>query len=209
MAEGKPHEGTLESEREEAVLDAALDVFGRDGYRRAHTEEIARRAGMSKGLLFYYFSSKERLYRRTAEWLTERVERIVLDEEYWEIDDFFELMLYVARKSRDVLARSPRFTEFSIGLYYPDRSNGHGAMSAWLAAQADEAAARYFKNVRLDRFRGADGAGRAMELLAWLTDGWLHQRRMAGERADLAALCEEMEEWCAMLRSWLYKEEYL
>lgn len=48
-----------------------------------------------------------------------------------------------------------------------------------------------------------------MELLAWLTDGWLHQRRMAGKRADLAALCEEMEEWCAMLRSWLYKEEYL
>ena len=61
-------------------------------------------------------------------------------------------MLYVARKSRDVLARFPRFTEFSIGFYYPDRSNGHGAMSAWLAGQADEAAARYFKNVRLDRF---------------------------------------------------------
>lgn len=204
-----PHESALELERRDALLGAALDMFGRDGYRRAHTEEIARKAGMSKGLLFYYFSSKERLYRRTAEWLTERVERIVLDEEYWEIDDFFELMLHVARKGRDVLARFPRFTEFSVGLYYPNRAGGHGAMSAWLAVQADEAAARYLGNVRLDRFRDADGAGRAMELLAWLTDGWLHQRRVADGRADLAELCEEVEEWCAMLRSWLYKEECL
>lgn len=190
------------------MLGAALEVFGRDGYRHAHTEEIARRAGISKGLLFYYFSSKENLYRQTAEWLTTRVEKIVLDEEYWGIDDFFELMLHVARKSRDVLTCFPRFTEFSVGLYYPDRPGNHVAAPDWLTSQADAATARYLRNVQLDRFRDVDGAKRAMDLLAWLTDGWLHQRRLTGERTDLAELCEEMEGWCAMLRSWLYKEEY-
>lgn len=209
MTANRPHEGALGRERENAVLDTALDVFARDGYHRAHTEEIARKAGMSKGLLFYYLSSKERLYRRTAERLIERFEKIMLDEEYWAIDDFFELMLHVARRSCNVLAHYPHFTEFSIGLYYPDRAGNHSAMLAWFAAQADEATARYFKNVRFDRFRDACGAKRAMELLAWLTDGWLRQRIMAGQRVDLAELCEEMEEWCAMLRCWLYKEEYL
>lgn len=59
MTANRPHEGALGRERENAVLDTALDVFARDGYRRTHTEEIARKAGMSKGLLFYCFSSKE------------------------------------------------------------------------------------------------------------------------------------------------------
>lgn len=207
MADAESSRGALGCEREDAVLGAALDVFGRDGYRRAHTEEIARRAGMSKGLLFHYFTSKERLYRRTARWLTDQVERLVLDDGYWEIDDFFDLMLYVARKGRDVLARFPRFTEFSIGLYYPDREVEHGAMADWLAAQTDEAMARYFKNIRFDRFREDADARHAMNLLMWMADGWLHQRRMSGRPVDLAALCDEMEEWCAMLRLWFYKEE--
>ncbi len=45
------------------LLGAALDLFVEKGYAATHVEEVARRAGVSKGTLFLYFSSKEELFK--------------------------------------------------------------------------------------------------------------------------------------------------
>lgn len=44
-----------------AILNAALDVFSREGAAGARTEEIARVAGVNKALLYYYFKDKDAL----------------------------------------------------------------------------------------------------------------------------------------------------
>src|SRR5215510_5730381 len=49
--------------RPEEILDAAIDVFGEQGFARTRLEEVARRAGVSKGTLYLYFDSKETLFR--------------------------------------------------------------------------------------------------------------------------------------------------
>jgi AcrR family transcriptional regulator len=49
--------------RPDEILDAALDVFGEQGFARARLEEVAQRAGVSKGTLYLYFDSKETLFR--------------------------------------------------------------------------------------------------------------------------------------------------
>lgn len=48
--------------RKKQLLQVALDVFIEKGYYGTSTREIARRAGVSSGLLFHYFSSKESIY---------------------------------------------------------------------------------------------------------------------------------------------------
>jgi AcrR family transcriptional regulator len=49
--------------RPDEILDAALDVFGEQGFARARLEEVAQRAGVSKGTVYLYFDSKETLFR--------------------------------------------------------------------------------------------------------------------------------------------------
>ncbi len=54
-----------EKERErrvKAIIRAALEVFSEKGYERATTDEIADYAGLSKGLLYFYFGSKEEIF---------------------------------------------------------------------------------------------------------------------------------------------------
>ena len=55
------------SRRKEArpgeLLAAALDLFVEKGYAATRVEEVARRAGVSKGTLFLYFASKEELFK--------------------------------------------------------------------------------------------------------------------------------------------------
>jgi TetR/AcrR family transcriptional regulator len=45
----------------ERVLNAALSVFAERGYQAATVEEIAERAGMTKGAVYYWFRDKEDL----------------------------------------------------------------------------------------------------------------------------------------------------
>ncbi|RID99186.1 TetR/AcrR family transcriptional regulator [Simplicispira hankyongi] len=45
------------------LLDAALDLFVEKGFTATRVEEVAARAGVSKGTLFLYFPSKEELFK--------------------------------------------------------------------------------------------------------------------------------------------------
>jgi len=49
--------------RPEEILGAALEVFGELGFARTRLEDVARRAGVSKGTLYLYFENKEALFR--------------------------------------------------------------------------------------------------------------------------------------------------
>lgn len=48
--------------RREEILSAGLDLFIRKGYAATKISDIAEYVGMSVGLLFHYFESKEKLY---------------------------------------------------------------------------------------------------------------------------------------------------
>jgi TetR/AcrR family transcriptional regulator len=48
--------------RPRELLDAALDLFVAKGYAATRAEEVAAKAGVSKGTLFLYFKSKEELF---------------------------------------------------------------------------------------------------------------------------------------------------
>ena len=58
---------TIREENERALLEAAEIVFAEQGFAGATTAAIARRAGVPKANLHYYFPTKEGLYRAVIE----------------------------------------------------------------------------------------------------------------------------------------------
>ncbi len=57
-----------------ALLDAAQEIFLRDGYAAAATEEIVVQAGVTRGALYHHFANKRELFRGV-------IERIQLEAE--------------------------------------------------------------------------------------------------------------------------------
>lgn len=53
--------------RPEELLAAALAVFGERGFHQTTLEEVATRAGVSKGTVYLYFASKDDLFRAVVE----------------------------------------------------------------------------------------------------------------------------------------------
>ncbi len=63
-APSAPAAGTRQRRKEarpQELLDAALDLFVEKGYAATRSEEVAARAGVSKGTLYLYYGSKESL----------------------------------------------------------------------------------------------------------------------------------------------------
>lgn len=52
----------LSMEKQDKIMNAALKVFTKNRYKHASTDVIIKEAGISKGLLFHYFTSKAGLY---------------------------------------------------------------------------------------------------------------------------------------------------
>ncbi len=53
---------TRKSNREQEILQTAIEMFAEVGYHGVKTSEIAKRAGISLGLMYHYFADKQALY---------------------------------------------------------------------------------------------------------------------------------------------------
>ena len=62
-ASAAPRHTRRKQARPGELLDAALELFVERGYAATRVEAVAARAGVSKGTLFLYFSSKEELFK--------------------------------------------------------------------------------------------------------------------------------------------------
>jgi AcrR family transcriptional regulator len=71
----------IRERRKTQILDAALTVYLDHGFNGADMDLVARRAGLAKGLIYYYFSTKGELFRATFDWAIafymESFERII------------------------------------------------------------------------------------------------------------------------------------
>jgi len=67
-----------EEERREQLIELAIDLFGRSSFDDVSIDDVAGRAGISKGLMYHYFRSKRDLYvaavQRAADQLLDALE---------------------------------------------------------------------------------------------------------------------------------------
>ena len=54
-------------DRRDQIIDAAMQVFAQKGFTRATNKDIAHEAGITPGLIYYYFESKEALLKAIIE----------------------------------------------------------------------------------------------------------------------------------------------
>ena len=120
------------------ILDAALDVFSRYGFRGSTLDQIAAVAGISKPNLLYYFSSKEEIHvevltRLLDEWLAPLKD---IDPDG---DPIVEICRYV--RSKLEMARDyPRESRLFANEIIQGAPVIHGFLKVELKQRVDEAA---------------------------------------------------------------------
>jgi AcrR family transcriptional regulator len=163
--EAKLGERPIEGEKAQRIVDAMRSSVARRGVAGSTFDHVARDAGVSRGLLHYYFGTKERL-------LAEVVRRdcdlrmAVLDQQVARAstpEDFVEML---RRSLEDMLRDDPEFITLIFELFILSRHN-------------DEVAAEFSELLRRTREHVAG------LLAAKEAEGVLRLRAEAGAVADL------------------------
>ena len=113
-----------QEEKEQLILESALDVFSRHGFRGSTIDQIAEVAGMSKPNLLYYFANKEAIHRLLIDrqldtWLQPLREIDVDGDPLGEIGGYIRRKLEMARDypresrlfANEILQGAPRITD--------------------------------------------------------------------------------------------------
>jgi TetR/AcrR family transcriptional regulator, fatty acid metabolism regulator protein len=88
--------------KEQAIIDAALKVMKRKGFHKARMADISRDAGISYGLVYHYFGTKEELFETIL-------------ERWW--DSLFTLMGKIGAASKHVQQQLGQIILFFLNTY--------------------------------------------------------------------------------------------
>ena len=102
----------LNREKQDRMINAALRIFAENGYRHASTDIIVKEAGISKGLLFHYFTSKMGLFSflfdYSIRYMLFEYDRLISVKE----TDYFKIRKEMERAKLNVLRSYPYMNEF-------------------------------------------------------------------------------------------------
>ena len=115
MSESKnaPPEGA----REQRILAAAVAEFAHKGFAAASTNEIAKQAGVAKGLLFHYYGNKEKLYLLAVQQCVQKLMQAMHLDNMPGDESLIEFLQINARAKVEFFARNPHHYRLLYGSY--------------------------------------------------------------------------------------------
>ncbi len=108
----------LPLEKQRRIINAAYKVFSENSYKKAPMSEIADRSGISKALLFHYFTNKKELYMYLWTNAIDRTRKAVVEYKTLETDDFFEMLKRSLLSKCSLMRDYPHIYAFSLRAYY-------------------------------------------------------------------------------------------
>jgi AcrR family transcriptional regulator len=158
----------MEAEKRDRIINAAMREFNK-GFKQAHTDEIVHEAGISKGLLFHYFGSKENLYEFIFMYAIDVVVREYYALINFEQRDILERMWQAVLLKIDLSYKYPAMFDFLAAAY----TENHNGLSSKVYAQVlGDAIPRLLDNIDESLFKDDIDPQMAINIIRWTQLGY-------------------------------------
>ncbi len=167
---------SLEPEKRERIINAAMEEFVENGYEKASTNEIVKEAGISKGSLFSYFKSKKELYLFLFDHVTEIINKIY-EEIDWNETDFFERMKQTGLIKFKIMKQYPQTFDFIKSAskeYAPEVKPEIDEINKKVIVEGLEIGCR---NIDFTKFRNDMDIEKVMNIINWTILSFAEQQR--------------------------------
>lgn len=199
----------LSEEKQKAIINAGLQVFGKSDYRHASTDDIARLAGISKGSLFYYFHNKKELYGYLLEYAQQTIMKELRDDDIFQEPDFFLMMERSLKKKAELMKRNSYIFAFLLKAYPEVSADAKDVVYEKYDCMIDSTMAGILKNIETFRFKDGVDVERVWKLLYYFAEGYMRPYYTMDGPLDMDALADDFIAYMNMIKQYFYKEEYL
>ncbi len=196
----------IPEEKKEAIINSSIEEFAKHEYKHAILENIAINANISKSLLLYHFKTKKKLYEYVYNYVSEYIEKIIADSNFYKIKDFFELMEYSFYKKLEMMEKHKSIFDFLIQGYF-DESEDVKEIVNNNKKQIDINS--YFKNIDKSKFRDDVDIKDIIEMITYTSEGYLQSRKKMTKKIDKEDMIKQYSKWMNMFKQIAYKKKYL
>ena len=193
----------IKNEKQERILNAAIKVFALNGYRKASTDVIVTEAGISKGLLFHYFTNKLSLYEYIIEYSIKYMNFEFTTSVSKYEKDFFELQMMMEQAKIRVMKIYPYMQQFLASLKYETDAKAKAVIGE--NAYALESMFNViYKQADTSKFEEYVVVQKVVDMIRWMSDGYLREHLVEGD-TDVDVLVSEFSKYLKMLRAHFYR----
>lgn len=199
---------SLADDKQKTIRNAALKLFGEYGYKMASIKDIADEAGISKSMIFHYFSTKKNLYLYLVDYCS-KVLTGPLTNIYKDLPtDYFERMKVATEKQMGLLREEPFFMTF-LTTMLPEKDPEVAEELKLYREHAASFQKNYaFNKVDLSKFKDGVDPVVVLRMMVWMAEGFSKVISLENQKAYQKCV-DEFTETVELLRKNLYKEEYL
>lgn len=210
MGEGDKLEDILlkmDPEKRERLINSALEEFGNNKFDKASTNTIVKNAGISKGLLYHYFDSKESLYDYLMIFTIKSIVDPIMNEIGWDETDLINRIKEIAVIKLRVLEKYPNLIVFSKAMY--DGKSVEDIKKIVDQYIPDLYYQVYHRNIDFSLFKDDIDVQMAINTIQWtvekLSEDNFEKFKRMNKKLDLNEIISELNKYLEMLRKVFYK----
>ncbi|MEQ8155530.1 MAG: TetR/AcrR family transcriptional regulator [Clostridiaceae bacterium] len=194
----------LPLDRQKQIINGALKVFSDSSYRQASTIDIAREAGISKGLLFYYFKNKKELYLYLYEYCVnmtvEELEKNRVPEER----DFFEMLLHSQGSKCRLMKEHRCIYDFIVRVYQESDKEITEEIAKYTGPLIEDNFKYFLERVDKRKFKEGVDVELLLQSLNWCADGFMRSALNSNKSID--EIDKEFRKILKLYKQNFYKE---
>ncbi len=199
---------SLPANKQTIIIDAALTTFGTNGYKKTSTGDIAAAAGISKAMVFHYFGTKKALYLYLIDYCSKLIVNEMDNRFDYSVTDFFDKILLASEIKLSVLKKHPSILTFLSSVYFEKDEEIKDDIKTILSQSDAFRNKIVFDNMDNTKFKPGVPPELVFKMLLWMAEGFAsHYTNL--KDGDINEMFKDYFECMDMLKSNLYKEEYL
>lgn len=197
----------IDPDKRDRIINSALEEFSTYGFDKSSTNNIVKNAGISKGLLYHYFTSKKRLYECLKIFSVETMINAVIDQLDWQESDLFARIKQIVLIKLQIFIKYPHLIPFSKLLY---QKKSIDEIKKLIENYTPDLYSQvYQRNIDFTLFKDNIDIQKAIKMTQWtmekLGEEWMADSLSLNDAVDYEGMTGEIDEYLKMLKEAFYK----
>lgn len=193
----------LKKEKQDKMINGAMQVFAKNGYKLASTDDMVKVAGVSKGLWFHYFVNKAGLYTFVADYCVKYLNMELSVNLIGKTQDYFEI-LYTVEETKAQIAKMYPYIPLMIQAMEKEDDEEIEAVAKAKYAPFEKKIEEALESFSDDRLK--DGVSReVLDKTVKYTVNGIREKAYAEQNFDSEKYLSKIREFFEMMKKITYK----
>ena len=181
------------------IVEACAECVNISGFKKTSVQDICEKAGVAKGLVYYYFKDKEEMMYQTYLYYVEKM-KLYFSGDTSNIDDIFDMVSYSVRSKAKFFKDFPPAWKFMA----LSKESNNKKIREYNDTTSEDLLSKMWKQIDTSKYKGAADLNLILKMLGLIAESLISK---IDKNTDINSLMKEYDSYLETFKKITYKEE--